>query len=71
MATINDERAQLVADATKPTCASVGDSAERSGVRRPIGWWWADPVAAIAMTPFIVKKGIERIRGDQPCADCV
>lgn len=35
-----------------------------------LGWWWADPVGAIAMTPFIVKKGIERIRGDQHCADC-
>lgn len=34
------------------------------------GWWWADPVAALAMIPFIVKEGIEGVRGEPPCADC-
>src|SRR5204863_95649 len=29
-----------------------------------LGWWWADPVAALAMTPIIVKEGLEGIRGD-------
>jgi divalent metal cation (Fe/Co/Zn/Cd) transporter len=23
------------------------------------GWWWADPVAALAMTPIIAKEGLE------------
>jgi len=23
------------------------------------GWWWADPVAALAMTPFMIREGIE------------
>jgi divalent metal cation (Fe/Co/Zn/Cd) transporter len=27
-----------------------------------LGWWWADPVAALAMTPFIVREGIEAWR---------
>ena len=34
------------------------------------GWWWADPVAALAMIPFIVKEGLQGLRGEPPCADC-
>ena len=34
-----------------------------------IGWWWADPVAALAMVPIITKEGIEGIRGEDHCAD--
>jgi divalent metal cation (Fe/Co/Zn/Cd) transporter len=28
------------------------------------GWWWADPVAALLMVPWLVKEGIEGIRGE-------
>ncbi|HEX6849825.1 MAG TPA: cation transporter [Candidatus Polarisedimenticolaceae bacterium] len=31
------------------------------------GWWWADPVAGVAMTPIIVKEGIDALRGER-CA---
>jgi divalent metal cation (Fe/Co/Zn/Cd) transporter len=31
------------------------------------GWWWADPVAALAMTPLIAREGIEALRG-KTCA---
>jgi divalent metal cation (Fe/Co/Zn/Cd) transporter len=24
-----------------------------------VGWWWADPVAALVMVLIIVKEGIE------------
>lgn len=34
------------------------------------GWWWADPVAGLAMTPIIVKEGLEGLRGEEPCDDC-
>jgi divalent metal cation (Fe/Co/Zn/Cd) transporter len=27
------------------------------------GWWWADPMAALAMAPIIGKEGIEALRG--------
>jgi divalent metal cation (Fe/Co/Zn/Cd) transporter len=27
------------------------------------GWWWADPVAALAMVPIIVIEGIAGVRG--------
>jgi divalent metal cation (Fe/Co/Zn/Cd) transporter len=26
-----------------------------------LGWWWADPVAALAMVPIIAKEGVEGI----------
>jgi divalent metal cation (Fe/Co/Zn/Cd) transporter len=32
------------------------------------GWGWADIVAALAMVPWIVKEGIEGIRGE-PCEE--
>lgn len=31
------------------------------------GWWWADPIAALVMTPIIVKEGIEALRGETCC----
>ena len=37
------------------------------GANALFGWWWADPVAALAMVPIIGKEGIEALRG-QPCA---
>lgn len=34
-----------------------------------IGWWWADPVAALIMVPIIVKEGVEGLRGESCCDD--
>jgi divalent metal cation (Fe/Co/Zn/Cd) transporter len=34
-----------------------------------VGWWWADPVAALIMVPIIAKEGIEGLRGET-CDDC-
>ena len=28
-----------------------------------LGWWWADPVAALGMVPLIAWEGIEGVRG--------
>ena len=28
------------------------------------GWWWADPLAGLLMTPLIVKEGVDAIRGE-------
>ena len=33
-----------------------------------LGWWWADPIAALIMVPIIVKEGIEGLRGET-CRD--
>jgi divalent metal cation (Fe/Co/Zn/Cd) transporter len=35
-----------------------------------LGWWWADPVAALVMVPIIVREGIEAIRGRTACGEC-
>jgi divalent metal cation (Fe/Co/Zn/Cd) transporter len=35
-----------------------------------LGWWWADPVAGLAMVPIIAREGIEGLRGHSDCADC-
>ena len=32
-------------------------------------WWWADPVAALAMVPLIAYEGREAVRGRTVCAD--
>ncbi|HJR35652.1 MAG TPA: cation transporter [Gemmatimonadales bacterium] len=32
------------------------------GANAVAGWWWADPVAALAMTPIIFQEGIEGVR---------
>ena len=29
------------------------------------GWWWADPVAALLMVPWLVKEGLEGLRGEE------
>lgn len=31
------------------------------------GWWWADPIAALAMVYFIVKEGWEAVHGARCC----
>lgn len=28
------------------------------------GWWWADPAAALLMVPWLVREGVEGIRGE-------
>jgi hypothetical protein len=33
------------------------------------GWWWADPVAALAMVPWLVKEGLEGLRGEECACD--
>jgi divalent metal cation (Fe/Co/Zn/Cd) transporter len=35
-----------------------------------VGWWWADPLAALAMVPLIMKEGIDGLRGRSACGDC-
>ena len=34
-----------------------------------IGWWWADPLAALVMTPIIAREGVQGLRGEG-CDDC-
>jgi len=34
-----------------------------------LGWWWADPVAALVMVPIIAREGVQGLRGEA-CNDC-
>jgi divalent metal cation (Fe/Co/Zn/Cd) transporter len=43
------------------------------GLNAALGWWWADPAAALGMTWFIVREGREAWRGEECCGgggDC-
>jgi divalent metal cation (Fe/Co/Zn/Cd) transporter len=31
------------------------------------GWWWADSIAALVMTPIIAKEGVDGLRGRACC----
>jgi divalent metal cation (Fe/Co/Zn/Cd) transporter len=35
-----------------------------------LGWWWADPAAALLMVPLITREGLEGLRGSPACGDC-
>jgi divalent metal cation (Fe/Co/Zn/Cd) transporter len=39
------------------------------GLNALVGWWWADPVAALAMVPIITREGVFAFRGEE-CSDC-
>jgi divalent metal cation (Fe/Co/Zn/Cd) transporter len=34
------------------------------GLNALFGWWWADPMAALGMTTFIGREGLEAWRGE-------
>jgi divalent metal cation (Fe/Co/Zn/Cd) transporter len=38
------------------------------GLNAAFGWWWADPVAALAMVPIIGKEAVEGLWGEAECA---
>ena len=31
-----------------------------------LGWWWADPVAALVIVVFLLREGLEALRGEDP-----
>lgn len=36
-------------------------------------WWWADPAAALLMVPWLIREGLEGLRGEMCCGattDC-
>ncbi len=35
-----------------------------------LGWWWADPFAALVMVPIIAKEGIDAVKGRTRCDSC-
>lgn len=39
------------------------------GLNAWLGWWWADPAAALGITWFLVREGREAWRGEDACCD--
>ena len=39
------------------------------GCNALLGWWWADPVAALVMVPIIFREGHTAWRGETCCGD--
>lgn len=35
-----------------------------------LGWWWADPVAGVVMTPVIAREGWQAVQGKECCDRC-
>jgi divalent metal cation (Fe/Co/Zn/Cd) transporter len=38
------------------------------GLNAWLGWWWADPIAGLAMVPLITWEGLEAVRGRTCCS---
>ncbi len=39
------------------------------GLNALFGWWWADPIAALIMTPIVGKEGYNALEG-KACGSC-
>lgn len=79
-------RAKLRVGRTLGSRALIGDAKETFacawlsgatvvgvGLHVGLGWWWADPAAALIMVPFIVREGreaLEEARGEEGCSSC-
>jgi divalent metal cation (Fe/Co/Zn/Cd) transporter len=53
----------LVADAAQTSLCAYLSVIALAGValNALLGWWWADPLAALAMVPIIAKEGLENL----------
>lgn len=58
----------LRADATETLLCSWLSAALLVGLvlNAAVGWWWADPLAALAIAALAVHEGLEAIRGEDP-----
>lgn len=63
--------AALVADAKQTALCTYLSAITLAGLmlNALLGWWWADPVAALVMVPIIAREGAEGLRGER-CDDC-
>jgi divalent metal cation (Fe/Co/Zn/Cd) transporter len=57
----------LVADAAESLFCAYLSATVLVGLllNAAFGWWWADPVAALAVVPLVIKEGLEALEGDE------
>ena len=62
----------LAAEATQTSLCAYLSAIALAGValNTLASWWWADPVAALAMVPIITREGIEGLRGEPESCGC-
>ncbi len=58
--------ASVVADSKQTLICSYLSAVLLAGLllNSTLGWWWADPIAALAIAAFAIREGIEAWRGD-------
>ncbi len=59
----------LMADSKETLACSYLSAAVLAGLllNALLGWWWADPVAALIVVYFLVREGLEALRGECCC----
>jgi len=62
-AALRAEAKETIACSYLSLCLLVGLTANAA-----VGWWWADPVAALLMVPWLIREGIEGWKGEGCCA---
>ena len=61
----------LEAEATQTSLCAYLSVIGLAGValNAALGWWWADPIAALIMVPIIAWEGVEGIRSTESSRD--
>lgn len=56
----------LLADAAESLFCAYLSATVLAGLilNAALGWWWADPVAALLVVPLVIKEGLEAFEGD-------
>ncbi|WP_087508341.1 cation transporter [Cellulomonas iranensis] len=64
------ESASAVADSRQTLICTYLSAVLLAGLvlNSALGWWWADPVAAVVIAAFAVREGVDAWRGDACCA---
>ena len=59
----------LEAEATQTSLCAYLSVIGLAGValNAAVGWWWADPAAALVMVPIIAREGVEGLRARECC----
>jgi len=62
----------VVADSTETALCSYLSAILLGGLvlNAAVGWWWADPLAALGIAALAIREGREAWRGDTCCETC-